>query len=141
MPPPPLKGWLGQVFRRKPCHSKEDYDTAIKDFDEVTRTCPNDVSAYSRLAWLLATCPVDKYRDGKQAIRLATKACELTAWKSGLELDTLAAAYAEIGEYREAEHYQVMALEDSDYQGPDGDEFRLRLELYEQDKPFRERVM
>lgn len=116
----------------------KDRDKAIKDFKEAIRLDPKDVDAIRQLAWLLATCPEHKFRNGKHAVQLATVACELTDWKSGLELDTLAAAYAEAGEFHEAERYQTMALADADYQGPSGDEFRQRLELYKRKKPHRE---
>jgi hypothetical protein len=95
------------------------------------------VPAYGNFAWILATCPEGKVRDGKRAIQMATKACELTDWKSGRELSILAAAYAENGQFDEAVRYQTKALEDPVYRGPAGDGFRKRLELYQQKKPYR----
>jgi hypothetical protein len=53
-------------------------------------------------------------------------------------LDTLAAACAEAGQFDEAVRYQTMALDDRTSRGPTGDEFRQRLELYKQKRPFRE---
>jgi hypothetical protein len=43
---------------------------------------PDDESGYRALAWLLATCPDKKVRQGRRAIDLATRACDLTEWKS-----------------------------------------------------------
>ena len=42
----------------------------------------------NELAWLQATCPEAKARDGKQAVEHATRACELSAWKEAAFLDT-----------------------------------------------------
>jgi tetratricopeptide (TPR) repeat protein len=56
---------------------KKEYDKARKDFDEAIRVDPEDADTYQSIAWLLATWPEEKVRDGKRAIYLATKACEL----------------------------------------------------------------
>jgi len=117
---------------------KKEYGKAIKDFDEAIRLFPEYDAAYDRLAWLLATCPDESVRDGKRAIQMATRACDMTGWVSGWELATLAAAYAEVGQFDEALRYQTKALEDPDCRGVDGDEFRQRLELYKQKKSFRQ---
>jgi hypothetical protein len=100
-----------------------------------------DLSArkiYTTLAWRLATCPAEKFRDGKRAIQMATKACELAEWDSSWKLHTLAAAYAEAGQFDEAVRYARRALEDPAYRSRADDEFRQRLELYKQKKPYRE---
>ena len=47
------------------------------------------------LAWLLATAPDARFRDGPRAVEHATRACELSGWRDAAALDTLAAAYAE----------------------------------------------
>jgi hypothetical protein len=36
------------------------------------------LQALNNLAWVLCTSPEDKLRDGKRAVELAAKACELT---------------------------------------------------------------
>jgi len=115
--------------------AKKEYEAAIKDYDESIRLFPTP-KAYDSLAWLLATCPEAQVRDGKRAIQLATKACDGMGWKSGQHLDTLAATYAESGHFDEAVRYETMALE-----APHcfrQNEFRQRLELYKQRKPFRQ---
>jgi tetratricopeptide (TPR) repeat protein len=114
-----------------------NYDKAVKDFDEAIRIAPECAVAYGWRGWLLAMCPVERLRDSKQAIEVAIKACELSGWKSGWQLNTLAATYAEVGQFDEAERYQSKALDDPDYCGTAGDEFRKRLELYRQTKPLR----
>lgn len=41
----------------------------------------------------------------------ATRSCELTSWTDPDALDTLAAAYAESGDYRSAVEWQTRAIE------------------------------
>jgi tetratricopeptide (TPR) repeat protein len=115
-----------------------NYGKAIQDYDEVLRLNPNELPSYNTLAWLLATCSQQTFRDGGKAIKLATRACELSSWKSGAHLDTLAAAYAEVGQFDTAIRYQGQALQDPTYAGGRGDVLRQRLELYKQNRPYRQ---
>ena len=60
----------------------------------------NLVEAMNAMAWLFATSPDDNLRDGLQAIRWAEQA--LTRRANSKHLGTLAAAYAETGEFPKA---------------------------------------
>jgi tetratricopeptide (TPR) repeat protein len=111
-------------------------DGAVAAFQEAVRLDPKFPHALNSLAWLLAVGP-DDLRDGKRAVELATRACELTDWKNARFIDTLAAAYAEAGDYVKAGEYQEKAL-DVLSQSPKGPEVRQRLALYAQKKPFRD---
>jgi tetratricopeptide (TPR) repeat protein len=94
---------------------------------------------FNALAWLLATCPDDKYRNGEKAVEYATKACELDGGKSANLHDTLAAAFAEIGDFDRACAWQEKAIEllSSEKEKQD---FRTRLKLFEQGRPHREKL-
>jgi tetratricopeptide (TPR) repeat protein len=126
---------LGQVFEQQGRHADAE-QAYLRAIDAQ----PAFVPAHGWLAWLLATCPDDKARDGKRAVEYATAACEQTGWNDPLCLDTLAAAYAEAGRFDEAVRFQTRALE-VDYLWLRRD-FRKaakeRLELYRQKKPFRD---
>jgi hypothetical protein len=79
-----------------------------------------DAVGFNSAAWLLSVCPDEKHRNGKKAVELATQACKLTHWKRQGYVDTLAAAYAEMGQFEQAVKFQQLALEDPGYQQRDG---------------------
>ena len=98
---------------------------------------PGNAWGYHALAWLWATCPEESFRDGKRAVDLATRGCKLAEWKDAHMLDTLAAAYAEVGDFDKAVEWQAKANRlfvnaDDRKKGED------RLYLYQHRKPYRE---
>ena len=113
-----------------------EYRLALADFTEALRLSPESADSNNSLAWLRATCPDDELRDGKQAVALATKACEASGWKSWGILDTLAAACAETGDFEAAAKWERKALELVDENEKAA--FQARLALYEAGKPYRE---
>lgn len=112
------------------------YQKAEADWIEAVRLNPQIDYAYNQLAWMKATCPEEHVRDGKKAVEYATKLCELNDWKNQEDLDTLAAAYAEAGDFEAAVKWQskvcMLAAE------AEKAECQMRLELYQSGKPFHE---
>jgi len=88
------------------------------------------------LAWLLATCQDEALRDGAAAVVLAERACDLTQWSSYPYFDTLAAAYAESGDFDRARQWQTRAAAAATDDEKPG--YQERLSLYEQGRPFRQ---
>jgi tetratricopeptide (TPR) repeat protein len=114
-----------------------EYDMALADFDEAIRLDPNAANPYGIRAWTLATCPIDKYRDGKKAVELAIRACDLSEWKENYHLQALAATYAESGNFDKAVKMQEKALEPLG----EGEEIMTaesRLDFYKEKKPYRD---
>ena len=116
---------------------QRDYAHALADYTEAIKIDANDASANDSAAWIMATAPDARLRDGKRALTLAMKACELTQWKNGSYVDTLAAAHAEDGNYAEAVRRQEQALADIGFEKSDGKNARTRLKLYKSGKPVR----
>ena len=58
--------------------------------------------AYNNLAWMLAANPDPTIRNGQEAVKLAERACRLTNEEQPFYLVTLAAAYAETGDFKNA---------------------------------------
>lgn len=75
---------------------------AIKHYRESLRLKPSSPETLSGLSWVLAMSNEAEYRDGMEAVRLAKRACELTNYSDDKMLTTLAAAYAEVGNFTEA---------------------------------------
>jgi tetratricopeptide (TPR) repeat protein len=117
---------------------KKEYDKAISDYDEAIRLDPKHADAWTAKAWILATCPNAKFRDGKKAIGLATKACELSNWKDMNCIENLAAAYAEAGDFEQALKWEQKSLDDPEYAKESGESARKYLNLYKQKKPYRD---
>ena len=69
---------------------------------EAIRLKPDYVDAINDLAWMLATAPDEKVRDAHEALRLARQAAHLTDERDAGILETLAAAYAEGGDFAQA---------------------------------------
>jgi hypothetical protein len=114
-----------------------DYVRYHTDYDELIRRYPDLYWAHERKAWILATSPDATYRDGRLAVAAATHASELTNWKDGQVLSTLAAAYAEIGDFASAVLWQERALERVAAQGGSLKSEQDRLSLYKFARPFR----
>ncbi len=116
---------------------KKEYDKAIADYSEAIRIDPEVSVACNNRAWLWATCPDAKYRDGKKAIESATKACEVTEWKEPELLDTLAAPHAEAGDFDSAVKWQTEA--NVLYRDPEAKAQGVaRLKPFREKRPYRE---
>jgi hypothetical protein len=71
---------------------------------------------------------------------LSTRACELTHWKNLFNIDVLATAYAEAGDFSRAIKFEKKAIDEiaNDEDVEQVDDRRERLKLFEQRKPYHE---
>ena len=113
---------------------KGQYDKAILDFNKAIEINPLDAEGYNNLAWLLATAKAPGFRNGKRAVDLALKACELSDWRDAEYVDTLAAGYARAGDFDNAVKWQEKALRYPKLARPS--EFQQRLNFYRERKPW-----
>ena len=116
--------------------TKGDFENAYNDFSEALRLDQADADIHNSIARLWATCPEDRYRDGRKAIEHATTACDLAPFKTPQFIDTLAAAYAETGDFVSAVKWQIKSIEVTPVDAR-ADAIG-RLELYRVGKPYRE---
>jgi tetratricopeptide (TPR) repeat protein len=119
-----------------PVSTRGQYDGRLVECDELIRRYPDLDWAHQNKAWILSTSPDASYRDGRRAVAAATRAAELTNWKNGLVLSTLAAAYAEAGDFASAVRWQEQALQ-RPTSGSNSTTDQERLALYKAGKPFR----
>jgi tetratricopeptide (TPR) repeat protein len=89
---------------------QELYSQAINAYDQALRILPDLAVAHNNLAWLYATCDDPKFRDSKAALAHAERAVELTNWKEGQFIDTLAEAHYANGDFEQAVEIQKRAL-------------------------------
>jgi tetratricopeptide (TPR) repeat protein len=114
-------------------------EQAIAQFDRVLEINPDSVEACDNLAWLLATASDSSLRDGAKAIALAQHAGKLADHDNPFILRTLAAAYAETGNYREAITTARRALEFAARRKNDllAGKLQQEIKLYEAASPVR----
>jgi 4-amino-4-deoxy-L-arabinose transferase-like glycosyltransferase len=79
-----------------------DIQKAIQHYRKALNMDSNDPVVLNNLAWMLTTAGKPELRDGKEAVRLATRAVELTDSRRPLFIGTLAAACAQAGQFPEA---------------------------------------
>jgi hypothetical protein len=106
---------------------------------DIAANAPDSPRMLDELAWLLATYPESDARDGAEAVRLAERACKLTDRRLPALLATLAAAYAETGDFSRGVAAAEEALKSAQAIG-DTDSVKLSeniLMALRADLPFR----
>ncbi len=114
---------LGQVKE-----AKADYERALV-------MSSNSASVKGAIAYIFSVDPHDEIRDGKRAVQLAAKACELSEYKRDKHLLALAAAYAETGDFDSAMKWAEAAKKlAKNWSAEDA----KKLESFRQKQPWRE---
>ena len=110
---------------------------ALDQWREAIRLQPGDARRLRVTAWVLATSPQPSLRNGSEAVSLAIRAVTLLGGKDAAALDTLAAAYAEAGEFEYAVAAERRALSVATNQQTQTDAMHARIRLYQSGRPFR----
>jgi protein O-mannosyl-transferase len=84
---------------------------AIAQYRAALQLKPDFANALNNLAWLLASSPDPQFRDGAEAVQLASRACALTHTNEAIKIETLANACAEAGRFEEAVAWAQRASE------------------------------
>jgi arylsulfatase A-like enzyme len=127
---------LANLLRAQKRHAEQ-----LAVLEEGIEVCPGAIGFVNDYAYALATSPVDELRDGRQALALAKRAVARTGGERPSLLDTLAAAYAEVGDYENAvasSRKALLLLESRGASEPVVAAFRRNLASFEAGLPVRE---
>jgi tetratricopeptide (TPR) repeat protein len=116
------------------------YREARQWLEEAIRLMPDDMQLLHALARVLASAPDAAARDGRQALSIAQRLEAAMGAKKTTELgETLAMAYAEVGNFAEAVSVQRSVLNAATRAGltPDTRRMTSNLRLYERDQACR----
>ncbi len=124
---------LGNAFVQK-----GRVDEAITHYQKALQIRPADSATQNNLAWILATCPEASLRNGARAVELAGQANALAGGENPIILHTLAAAFAEAGQFSQAVETAQHALRLAEAQFNTGLAGQLRFEMkfYQEGGPF-----
>ncbi len=113
---------------------------ALVHFQKALKIRPDDANILHNMAWLRATYPDPRFRDGAQAVTLARRAVELSPSDAN-SLGILAAAYAEAGQFAAAVRtaHQAVDLARQQKQPATADSVQAKIrKFYEAGRPYHE---
>jgi len=115
--------------------ASRDWGRAAADYRDAIQMDDKLGAAYQGAAWIMATCPDERYRNEELAMSAAQKALELDGDKDPRYIETLAAAYANAGQYDSAVAILQTHMEKMPRQYVAG--AQARIQLYKSEKPYR----
>jgi tetratricopeptide (TPR) repeat protein len=112
----------------------------VEEWQKVLAIRPDNGNAMSNLAWVFATAPDQSLRDGPKAVELAEQALRISGGRIPILFRTLAAAYAESGEFSKAIQTAQQGIELANNQGNSGlaTELQGNITLYQGQRPLRD---
>jgi tetratricopeptide (TPR) repeat protein len=112
---------------------------ALRELHEALRLSPESALTLDKLGWILSTSSDASLRNGKEAIALAERACQLTKNSNPITLSTLSAAYAEDGQFERAIAIaeKSKSLVDALKKPKLFDLIKRQLSFYADHRPFR----
>ena len=113
---------------------------AIKHYEKAVEISPKSIPALTNLAWLLATSSDASLRNGNKAVELARQANQLIGGTNTVTLRTLAAAYAETGQFGKAMESARAAVQLARMHNDDSlaMELEQQIALYRLHMPYHE---
>src|SRR5205814_9452427 len=90
---------------------------AVDHYEKALQSDPDSILALNNLAWVMSTGPDDSLRNNEIAVKLATKANQLSKNANPVFIRTLAAAYAQAGQFENAIESARHAVEEANVQG------------------------
>jgi len=114
--------------------SLKQWAEAAADFRRTIALDPASAWGYQGAAWLMATCPDERFRNRELGVQAAEKAAQLAEHYK--ILDTLAANYANADRFEDAIKTESAALRLATPQAAEA--LQQRLELYQAHRPYRQ---
>jgi protein O-mannosyl-transferase len=113
---------------------------AIQHYNNALELAPKSIPTLTNLAWVLATSQDVSLRNGPRAVELAKQADRLIGGTNTLVLRTLAAAYAENGDFANAIETARSAMQLARMHGEDSlmRDLDQQIALYQLRMPYRE---
>ena len=140
-----LDGRLTKAYlqRGELCLARGEYESAASDYRTAVRNDSRSPEAFRCVAWMMATCDDERFRDPKRSLQFAKKAIELNGGEDFRLLDTMAAAHANAGQFNYAVTEQQRAIEMATGKatGRELYDLKQRLQQYSQQAPHRTEVI
>jgi protein O-mannosyl-transferase len=116
------------------------FGEAADHYEKALQSEPDSILPLNNLAWLMSTGPDDSLRNNEIAVELATKANQLSNESNPVFIRTLAAAYAQAGQFDKAIATAGRAAEKANAQGEHdlALEIRQDVDLYQRSTPLRD---
>ena len=116
-----------------------DVQRAAAHFEKALAIDPGHMNAEVNLAWILATAPDESTRNGARAVQLAEDVALRAGHPNAIVLRTLAAAYAETREFRDAIETAQEAIAIAKATGNDGlaADLERNIAAYRLNQPIR----
>ena len=112
----------------------------VEEWQKVLSVEPDNGNAMSNLAWIFATSPDQSIRNGSKAVSLADQAVRISRGRIAILFRTLAAAYAENGQFWDAIQTAQRGIALANSQGNSGlaSELQANVALYQERQPLRD---
>ncbi|MBL9116497.1 MAG: tetratricopeptide repeat protein [Verrucomicrobiaceae bacterium] len=113
---------------------------SVRAYEGALKLSPDHVNSLSELAWVLSTAADDSIRDGNRALTLAQRAAAITQYTEPRVLRSLAASFAEIGDFSQAQTYANKAHQLANGVGDQSyaEQLAEQIAKYRNQKPWRE---
>jgi tetratricopeptide (TPR) repeat protein len=113
---------------------------AVDHYERALQSDPDSILPLNNLAWVMSTGPDDSLRNNEVAVQLATKANQLSKESNPVFIRTLAAAYAQAGQFEIAIETAQRASEQANAQGAHDLALQIQedVDLYQRRTPFRD---
>ena len=122
---------------------KSELHEAIEHYEAALRLAPDSVLPLNNLAWILSTSPDATLRKGSKAVALAKDANRLSQNNNPMFVRTLAAAFAEAGQFEDATNTADAATRLANAQGQRGlaQQIAEDADLYRHRSPLRDQSL